>query len=59
MFAIDLMHTHIKTEIMFVYVHVYNEEGIISSPFLKIQACGTTQLLYRGTGIAKKKAGGI
>ena len=38
--ATDFMHMHIKTEIMFVYVHLYNAEGIISSPFLKIQVCG-------------------
>ena len=41
LFATDFMHTHIKTEIMFVYVHMYNAEGIISSPFLKIQVCGS------------------
>ena len=30
------MHTHIKTEIIFVNVHMYNTAEIISPPFLKI-----------------------
>ena len=34
-------HTHIKTEIMSVYVHLYNRVEIISPPFLKIHVCGS------------------
>ena len=33
--ATDLMYTYIKTEIMLVYVHLYNTVKIISPPFLK------------------------
>ena len=37
----DFMHTHIKTEIIFVYVHMYDSEEIISPPYLKIYVCGS------------------
>ena len=42
----DVLYTNIKTELMFVCVHLYNTVDIISPPFLKIHVlCGSVDLL--------------